>query len=81
MYRSILIAISLFLLIGIGSASAHSGGLDANGCHGGSKPYHCHRSASDMVKTETGHYRLRCDLGSRSQECVDGYEDEDDSDW
>lgn len=22
--------------------SAHSGGTDANGCHAGSKPYHCH---------------------------------------
>ncbi|RRQ24521.1 YHYH domain-containing protein [Guyparkeria sp. SCN-R1] len=25
-----------------GVAHAHSGGTDANGCHGGSKPYHCH---------------------------------------
>ena len=24
------------------SASAHSGGTDANGCHAGSQPYHCH---------------------------------------
>lgn len=23
---------------------AHSGGLNAQGCHAGSKPYHCHRS-------------------------------------
>ncbi len=22
---------------------AHSGGLNAKGCHAGSKPYHCHR--------------------------------------
>ena len=51
------------------SASAHSGGLDANGCHGGSRPYHCHRSSSDMVTTQSGHNRLRCDLGSRSAEC------------
>ncbi len=21
---------------------AHSGGTDANGCHAGKKPYHCH---------------------------------------
>lgn len=21
---------------------AHSGGTDANGCHAGSQPYHCH---------------------------------------
>ena len=44
---------------------AHSGGLDANGCHAGSQPYHCHRAPSDMVGN-----RLRCDLGSRSKECV-----------
>ncbi|RUR51541.1 peptidoglycan-binding protein [Vreelandella populi] len=51
------------------SANAHPGGLDANGCHGGSRPYHCHRSSSDMVRTPSGHNRLRCDLGSRSSEC------------
>ena len=51
------------------SVNAHSGGLDANGCHGASRPYHCHRSASDMVRTQSGHNRLRCDLGSRSAEC------------
>ena len=44
---------------------AHSGGLDANGCHAGSKPYHCHRAPSEMVGN-----RLRCDLGSRSRECI-----------
>ena len=43
---------------------AHSGGLDANGCHAGSQPYHCHRAPSEMVGN-----RLRCDLGSRSSEC------------
>ncbi|WP_231483447.1 MULTISPECIES: YHYH domain-containing protein [Alcanivorax] len=25
-----------------GAALAHSGGTDANGCHAGKKPYHCH---------------------------------------
>lgn len=24
--------------------SAHSGGLNAQGCHAGSQPYHCHRA-------------------------------------
>ena len=28
------------------SVSAHSGGLNAQGCHAGSRPYHCHRSQS-----------------------------------
>ncbi len=45
--------------------SAHSGGLNAQGCHGGSRPYHCHRAPSEMVGN-----RLRCDLGSRSKDCV-----------
>ena len=26
-------------------AVSHSGGLNKQGCHGGSKPYHCHRKA------------------------------------
>ncbi len=48
-----------------GDAQAHSGGLNAQGCHAESKPYHCHRSPREMVGN-----RLRCDLGSRSQECI-----------
>lgn len=34
----ILMAAALFS----SSVLAHSGGTDANGCHAGSKPYHCH---------------------------------------
>ena len=26
-----------------GASLSHSGGLNAEGCHAGSKPYHCHR--------------------------------------
>lgn len=54
----------------IGDVNAHSGGLNASGCHGGSRPYHCHRRSSEMVRTVDGKNRLRCDLGSRSKECV-----------
>ncbi len=28
---------------------AHSGGTDANGCHSGSQPYHCHNSGSTSL--------------------------------
>ena len=42
----------------------HSGGLDANGCHAGSQPYHCHTAPSEMVGN-----RLRYDSGSRSRKC------------
>lgn len=51
-------------------AQSHSGGLNAQGCHAGSQPYHCYRSPSQMVRTRDGQNRLRCDLGSRSRECV-----------
>lgn len=50
--------------------TVHPGGLDSRGCHGGSRPYHCHRSQSQVVRTADGRNRLRCDLGSRSQECT-----------
>lgn len=30
-------------LLPVPSAYAHSGGLNAQGCHAGSQPYHCHR--------------------------------------
>jgi peptidoglycan hydrolase-like protein with peptidoglycan-binding domain len=52
------------------SASAHPGGLNSSGCHAGSRPYHCHRSPSEMVRTQDGRNRLRCDLGSASRECT-----------
>ena len=51
-------------LFGVSKVYAHSGGLDSSGCHGGSRPYHCHRSQSEMVGN-----RLRCDLGSKSKDC------------
>ena len=53
------------LLVVSSTSYGHSGGLDANGCHAGSQPYHCHRAPSEMVGN-----RLRCDLGSRSKECI-----------
>ena len=57
-----LLAILLLLPLPISDIAAHSGGLDSNGCHAGSQPYHCHRSPGDMAGN-----RLRCDLGSRLQ--------------
>lgn len=58
------IAFSSFFFLIHDSAFGHSGGLNSSGCHGGSKPYHCHRAPSEMVGN-----RLRCDLGSRSEDC------------
>ena len=62
-----LLAMLLLLPLPTSDVAAHSGGLDSNGCHAGSQPYHCHRAPSDMVGN-----RLRCDLGSRSSECENG---------
>lgn len=45
MIRSLLIAALLAVVSPMGAA-AHSGGLNAQGCHAGSQPYHCHRSSS-----------------------------------
>ena len=61
--------VSFFLFSGQ-YAIGHRGGLNSQGCHGGSRPYHCHRSSSSMVKSSYGGYRLRCNLGSRSKDCM-----------
>ncbi len=61
--------VTLFVLLNIGKSHSHSGGLNASGCHGGSQPYHCHRSPSEIRISSSGGTRLRCDLGSRSEDC------------
>lgn len=62
----ILLTLSGTLLVSF-HVIGHSGGLNAQGCHAGSRPYHCHRSPQEMVGN-----RLRCDLGSRSKDCIGG---------
>lgn len=59
----------IFLPVG---AWAHSDGLDSSGCHGGSKPYHCHRSSSEMTKSSSWGNRLKCSYGSESKDCNSG---------
>lgn len=59
------VVVMLLSAVVMSEGFAHSGGLDASGCHAGSQPYHCHRAPSEMVGN-----RLRCDLGSRSKECI-----------
>ena len=34
-------------------AFSHSGGLNAQGCHAGSQPYHCHRTQSAPTRSVT----------------------------
>ena len=72
MFVSSAVIVAALILLGpilTAPAFAHPGGLNAAGCHAGSRPYYCHRSRSEMVVTSDGRNRLRCDLGSRSQEC------------
>ena len=43
----------ILLLFGLPNSSiAHSGGLDKQGCHAGSKPYHCHRKQNSTASTK-----------------------------
>ncbi len=41
------------------SVFAHSGGLDGNGCHSGSQPYHCHNGDSSSGSDSTGSLSMR----------------------
>ena len=70
MNKIFLLIIALVNICYFTNVSAHSGGLNSQGCHGGSKPYHCHRSASEMVPSSSGGYRLKCSAGSRSKDCI-----------
>ena len=45
------VGIILALVMGFSTqADAHSGGLNKQGCHAGSKPYHCHRAPKTAFK-------------------------------
>lgn len=72
MRRITLLAMLAMLVLSMQAvpAWAHPGGLNAQGCHAGKEPYHCHRPASSMTKTQDGRNRLKCSEGSRSRECV-----------
>ena len=62
-----------FLLLNsllISQLNAHSGRLNSQGCHAGSKPYHCHRSSSEMAPSSSGGFKLKCFLGSKSKDCT-----------
>ena len=63
------LAIIAMIFLFPASAMSHSGGLNSSGCHAGSKPYHCHRSASEMTKSSSGGNRLKCSSGSTSKDC------------
>ena len=75
MHRSASMSLLLTLILAVflpDVTLAHSGRLNSQGCHGGSRPYHCHRSSSEMTSSGDGGYRLRCAEGSRSKDCRGG---------
>ena len=49
--RAILIALSTALAAQV---AAHSGGLNQQGCHAGSQPYHCHRAQEAAPSVSSG---------------------------
>ena len=61
--RHVAVAAVVFSSIGVGVSQnvlAHSGGTDANGCHAGSQPYHCHGyfdiNANKFYRTSVEHF-------------------------
>ena len=50
----------------IDKAHAHSGGLNAQGCHAGSEPYHCHSGGSSGSGISESTYSYRKELKSAS---------------
>ncbi|PCJ91221.1 MAG: calcium-binding protein [Hyphomicrobiales bacterium] len=43
----------LILAVYSGPIIAHSGGLNASGCHAGSKPYHCHKAGAKKSRARS----------------------------
>lgn len=83
MKPSILITFCALASSPVTPLAAHPGGTDANGCHAGSKPYHCHggKGASSSTRSAPayGGYSsgdLDCsDFGSW-EEAQEAYEDD-----
>ena len=46
--------LALIFIILTNFASAHSGGLDKNGCHSGSQKYHCHKKINKSERPKPG---------------------------
>ena len=46
--------LALIFILPANFASAHSGGLDRNGCHSGSQKYHCHKKINKSAQPKPG---------------------------
>lgn len=60
------------LFVTANSALGHSGGTDANGCHAGSQPYHCHGSRTAPVRPAPSGGLTLCADGTYSQSSGSG---------
>ena len=72
-------ALVLFALSRLAPAPvwSHSGGLDAKGCHAGSKPYHCHRPQPQRPSSGGGggchpNYKGKCVPIASDVDCAGG---------
>ena len=45
-------SIIFLMFLGVGFVHAHSGRTNADGCHAGSQPYHCHGSKKPVSSYE-----------------------------
>ena len=60
--RTALIFVLCFGLLFPQIAVSHSGGLNAQGSHAGSKPYHCHRSQGIKKSLRVGLFLMISDV-------------------
>ena len=49
---------------------SHSGGTDINGCHSGSKPYHCHTPKSAQSSKSSGSSSLKTGSSFRKRPAI-----------
>lgn len=59
---TVISTVANLVLLPLGPAFAHSGGLNADGCHAGSQPYHCHGSTTPVRATSTMPSRVSGDM-------------------
>ena len=69
------LALSMGLALGgfgpVAPALAHSGGLNAEGCHAGSRPYHCHRRGGAAPAPQGQRLGLFGGAGGGDRNCSD----------
>lgn len=52
--RSVASALAVLLVLNCAPAAAHSGRTNAEGCHAGTQPYHCHGGSRSSTSGSSG---------------------------